>query len=197
MIMDSIRGDNMRNMQEYEAVSRVVSGKNVIGLMVKESGKSKKDIYMSMDVLCFALCENAFVIKDVKLGNNGKPRGYNGFLLSKLPLVELEEEEIVKKKLTQVLSYLVSALDIKNKEDKSVSYCRMGINQLCILNVKLDEFSEMDIDLANTELGKLLKFYQKHLPKDFKHSCDKITGKVEKNGTTVIHITKSMVKEDV
>jgi hypothetical protein len=162
--------------------------------MVKESGKSKKEIYMSMDVLCFALCENAFTIKDVKIGNNGKPRGCNGFLLSKLPLVELDEEEIVKKRLSQVLSYLLSALDVNSKEDKSVSYCRMGINQLCILNVKLDEFSEMDIDLANTEMLKLLKFYQKHLPKELKKYCDKITGKVEKNGVTVIHIMKSMLK---
>ena len=82
----------MKNVQEYEAVSRVVKDKNVIGLMVRDVTKRKKEVYMSMDVLCFALCENAFGIKDVKIGNNGKPRGSNGFLLSKLPIVELDEE---------------------------------------------------------------------------------------------------------
>lgn len=186
----------MKNVQEYEAVSRVVKDKNVIGLMVRDVTKRKKEVYMSMDVLCFALCENAFGIKDVKIGNNGKPRGSNGFLLSKLPIVELDEEVNIKKKLSYILTYLLSALDIKDRDDKTISYCRMGIMETCIISVKLSDYADMDIELANVELNKLLKFYQRHLPKELKGYCESITGKVEKNGMSVIQISKSMVLEE-
>ena len=39
----------MKNVQEYEAVSRVVKDKNVIGLMVRDVTKRKKEVYMSME----------------------------------------------------------------------------------------------------------------------------------------------------
>ena len=150
---------------------------------------------MLLVVLCFALCENAFTIRDVKIGTNGKPRGNNGFLLSKLPIVELDEESNIKKKLSYILNYLLSALDIKDRDDKSISYCRMGVTETCIISVKLHDFADMNIELANTELSKLLKFYQRHLPKELKGYCESITGKVEKNGMSVIQISKSMVLE--
>ena len=43
---------------------------------------------------------------------------------------------------------------------------------------------------------KLLKFYQRHLPKELKGYCESITGKVEKNGMSVIQISKSLVLDN-
>ena len=102
----------MNNIIMYEAVSRVVKDNKVIGFMVRPKDKKKEQVFMSLDVLSFGLSQRTFEIKDVKLGNNGKPRGCNGFLLSKLPLVSLEEEDNVKAKLIQVLNYLAPILGI-------------------------------------------------------------------------------------
>ena len=83
----------MNKISRYKAISRVVKDKEVIGFMMLPMDKKvKKEIYMPLDVISFGLKEKNFEILNVKLGANGKPRGYNGFYLSKLPVNELIED---------------------------------------------------------------------------------------------------------
>lgn len=182
----------MNNIVMYEAVSRVVKDNKVIGFMVRPKDKKKEQVFMSLDVLSFGLSQRTFEIKDVKLGNNGKPRGCNGFLLSKLPLVSLEEEDNVKAKLTQVLNYLAPILGI---ELESVNFYKSGAILNCLMNDYLVDYKDMEAEIANFELSKTLKFYDKTMPKELKSLYDRIEGKVDKRGLSTIVICKSLVKD--
>ena len=184
----------MKNIVKYEAVSRVVKDNQVIGFMVKSIDKKKECIFMSLDVLCFGLSQRTFEIKDVKLGNNGKPRGCNGFLLSKLPLVSLEEEENVKARLVQVIHYLGPILGV---DLESVNFYKSGAVLNCLMNDYLTDYKDMEENIANFELSKTLRFYDKTMPKELKGNYDKIIGKVDKRGLSTIIICKSMVKDGV
>ena len=182
----------MNNIIMYEAVSRVVKDNKVIGFMVRPKDKKKEQVFMSLDVLSFGLSQRTFEIKDVKLGNNGKPRGCNGFLLSKLPLVSLEEEDNVKAKLIQVLNYLAPILGI---ELESVNFYKSGAILNCLMNDYLVDYKDMEAEIANFELSKTLKFYDKTMPKELKSLYDRIEGKVDKRGLSTIVICKSLVKD--
>ena len=185
----------MKGKLVYEAVSRVASDKKIIGFMVRPVGK-KNEVYMSIDVISFGLSENTFEIKDVKLGNSGKPRGCNGFLLSKLPIVDLEDNNKVNIKLYRVLLFVVRELGIDEDIKKSIKFGKIGIMTNCSIRIQLDDYIDMDIDAANEDLMKTLKFYLKHLPKEMKGFADKIEGTVEEKGYTMITVSASLVKGD-
>ena len=179
----------------YEAVSRVVCDNNVIGFMVRPVGKKSEDIYMSLDVISFGLSQNTFEIKDVKLVSSGKPHGCNGFLLSKLPVVDLIDSKAVNKNLYRVLLYVIKELGVSENLNKFVKFTESGIYSNCSVSLRLFEYSDIENEIANKELNKTLKFYFKHLPKELKSFCDKIVGTVEENGNIIITVSKSLVKE--
>jgi hypothetical protein len=104
--------------EKYVAVSRVVSGDSVVGFMVAPLEKRSKTVYMSIDVISFGLNHKTFEIQDVKLGSNGKPRGSNGFMLSKLPIISLMDRNETYQRLSAVLRYLLREFGKEN--DKSI-----------------------------------------------------------------------------
>jgi hypothetical protein len=183
----------MKGKLVYEAISRVASDKKIIGFMVRPIGK-KNEVYMSIDVISFGLSEDTFEIKDVKLGNSGKPRGCNGFLLSKLPIVDLEDNNSVNIKLYRVLLFVVRELGIDEDIKKAIKFGRIGITANCSVRVQLEEYESMDVDAANDDLGKTLRFYLKHLPKELKGFVEKIEGTVEEKGYTILSVSASLVK---
>lgn len=184
----------MKDKAVYEAVSRVASNGGVIGFMVCPVGKKSQEIYMSSEVISFGLQNNSFEVKDVKLSNNGKPRGCNGFLLSKLPVIETEDEGNVNIKLYRVLLYIVRELGIKEDIKKAVKFTKIGMTASCSVTIILDEFKDMDLTVANRELEKNLKFYHKHMPKEMKGVFDKVKGTVEEKGYTVVTVSSLLVK---
>lgn len=184
----------MKGKMVYEAVSRVASDKKIIGFMVRPVGKKSNEVYMSIDVISFGLSENTFEIKDVKLGNSGKPRGCNGFLLSKLPIVDLKDNNSVNMKLYRVLLFVVRELGIDDDIKKAIKFGRIGVTANCSVRVLLEDYEDMDINVANDDLSKTLKFYLKHLPKDLKGFVDKIEGTVEEKGYTMLTVFASLVK---
>lgn len=184
----------MKDKAIYEAVSRVASNGEVIGFMVCPKGKKSQEIYMSSEVISFGLQQKTFEVKDVKLSNNGKPRGCNGFLLSKLPVIDLEDDKKINLKLYKVLLFIVKELGVYEDIKKVVKFTKVGIITNCSVTIILDEYKDMDLEVANTELKKNLKFYYKHLSKEMKEVCDKIEGIVEEKGYTVITVSSSLVK---
>ena len=64
----------------------------------------------------------------------------------------------------------------------------------CSVTIILDEFKDMDLEVANKELQKTLKFYYKYLSKEMKSVCDKIEGTVEEKGYTIITVSSTLVK---
>lgn len=179
---------------EYRAISRIVENNEVIGFMVKEVGKSK-EIYMPLDTISFGLSNKNFIIKDVKIGQNGKPRGYNGFLLSKLPIKNLSDETEIKRNLMTVLKYLMTVMDI---EKDSVSRCeniKNGVLYESSIYVLGQEFSELGVENGTNELKKSLNFYDKHMEKSLKEKYDNIEGYVE-GKYSVIKVVKSRIMED-
>lgn len=185
----------MKGKLVYEAISRVASDNKIIGFMVRPIGK-RNEVYMSIDVISFGLSESAFEIKDVKLGNSGKPRGCNGFLLSKLPIVNLEDNNSVNIQLYRVLLFVVRELGIDDDIKKAIKFGKVGIIANCSVRIQLAEYESMDVDVANEDLNKTLRFYFKHLPKELKGFVDKIEGTVEEKGYTMVTVSSSLVKGD-
>ena len=186
----------MKDTVVYEAVSRVVSNNEVIGFMVVPMNKKGKEVYMSIEVISFGLSQKTFEIRNVKLSSSGKPRGCNGFLLSKLPIIDLNSSDEVNLKLYRVLLFVVRELGIDTDIKKSIKFNKIGIMAHSSVRVCLKDYKDMNLDVANEDLNKLLKFYLKHLPKDFKGFCEKIEGTVEEKGYTVLTVSKSLVKEE-
>lgn len=184
----------MANKVEYKAISRIVENNEVIGFMVKEIGRNK-NIYMSLDTISFGLKNKNFIIKDVKIGQNGKPRGYNGFLLSKLPIQNLVDDTEVKKGLLTVLKYLMTVMDI---EKDSVSRCeniKNGVLYESSIFVTGLEYNDLGKENGTAELKKSLHFYIKHMEKELKEKFDTLEGYVD-DKYTVIKVVKSRVMED-
>lgn len=184
----------MKSQIVYEVMSRVVKDdKEVIGFMVKQKYKRSHPIFMSIDVLTFGLSNKNFEVVDVKLGANGRPRGCNGFLLSKLPIENLLNIEDVQNKLFVVLKYIFN--DMEN--DKNIHFNKnlIGITANYTATFKSSDYRNMEIDVAEVELNKTLKFYQKHLPKELKKYLDTITGSVSEKGILNVTVSKSLVSE--
>lgn len=180
----------------YEAVSRVVSdNKEVVGFMCQLKPK-KKPIYMSIEVISFGLTNNTFEIENVKLGSNGKPRGSNGFLLSKLPMISLMNLEEVHSKLLVLLKYIIK--DMLDKDTK-ISFNKDSTGIIATYSVSFfsKEYSDIELSVANQELNSTLKFYLKHLPIEYKGFCDKIDGTVKESGVLNIVVSKNIVNEEV
>ena len=144
----------MKDKAVYEPVSRVASNGEVIGFMVCPVGKKSQEIYMSSEVISFGLQQKTFEVKDVKLSNNGKPRGYNGFLLSKLPVIDLEDDNKVNIRLYKVLLFIVKELGVYEDIKKAVKFSKVGVMTNCSVTIILDEYQDMDLEVANTELKK-------------------------------------------
>lgn len=180
---------------DYEVVSRVVSNNKVIGFMVK-SGSSNKEVYMSLDVLTFGLSTKAYNIKDVKLTNSGNPRGTNGFLLSKLPIVELIDTNTAEKGLKSVLGYLLKEM-VEDKSSKVYfSQGRVGVIVKYTATFKINEYNKLEITIAQEELKKTLKFYHKNMPKQYRAMCSKIEGFVDDKGNTTIVVSKNLLSKN-
>ena len=177
----------------YDAVSRVVSNDCVIGFMVSPQGK-KKEVYLSLDALSFGLSQGNFEIRNVKLGNNGKPRGYNGFLLSKLPIVSLDDEKAVSLRLYKLLVYLLYELGYYEDISKIVKYDKVGVTLSCSATFYLEEFKDMNKEVAKKEFLKNVKFYQKHLPKGLKEIEVETQGDVDDKGQITLTLSSQMIK---
>lgn len=186
----------MKDIVVYEAVSRVASNNEVIGFMVVPMNKKGKEVYMSIEVISFGLSQKTFEIRDVKISSSGKPRGCNGFLLSKLPVIDLNNGDDVNLKLYRVLLFIVKELGVDKDIKKMVKFNKVGIMAHSSVRVCLSDYKDMNLDVANEDLNKILKFYLKHLPKDFKGYCEKIEGTVEEKGYTVLTVSKSLVREE-
>lgn len=184
----------MKSLIVYEVLSRVVKDeKGVIGFMVKQKYKRSQPIFMSIEVLTFGLSNKNFEVVDVKLGGNGKPRGCNGFLLSKLPIETLLNVDDVQVKLFAVLKYIFN--DMEN--DKNISFNKnvVGVTANYTATFKSSDYRNMEIDVAEVELNKTLKFYHKHLPKELKKYLDNIVGSVSEKGILNVTVSKSLVCE--
>lgn len=180
----------------YVALSRVVSeDKEVIGFMVKPKYKRSNPIYMSTDVICFGLQNKNFEIVDVKLGGNGKPRGTNGFLLSKLPIANMLNKEEVENSLMIVLKVILGEMcysDTKIKYSKNLS----GMNLTYTASFIHSDYKDMEEEIAEKELNKTLKFYYKHLQKEYKEMCDGVSGFISDNGNVNVVVSRLLVQEE-
>lgn len=186
----------MKKRLIYEAVSRVVSDdKEVVGFMCQLKPK-KKSIYMSIEVISFGLTNNTFEIENVKLGSNGKPRGSNGFLLSKLPMISLMNLDEVHSKLLTVLKCVIK--DMVEKDTKiSFNKDSTGIIATYSVSFYSKEYSGIELGVAHQELNLILRYYLKHLPNEYKGFCDKIEGTVKETGVLNIVVSKNIVNEEV
>lgn len=180
----------------YKAISRVVEDKQVIGFMVLPQNKKGKSIYMSLDVISFGLSQKTFEIEDVKLSSNGKPRGCNGFLLSKLPVLDLSDESEVILGLKKVLNYILKNICSDMNLDIVYTDGKISLYKTYSASMKLSDYMDLPMDIGNEELRKTLNFYKKHLPDDLKIFFDKIEGVVNKQGITTITVSKSLVREE-
>lgn len=179
----------------YVAVSRVVENNTVIGLMVRPEGVKTKEIFMSLDVISFGLSQKTFEIENVKLSSTGKPRGCNGFLLSKLPIKTLREEKEVKKDLQSVLAYLIKIMDIEKDSSVHCENTKIGVLYECSISAQLSDYVGLKKEIATEELQKTLRFYHKHMIKELKNKYDKLEGTVDEKGVSTITVSKNMVLE--
>lgn len=185
----------MNKISRYKAISRVVKDKEVIGFMMLPMDKKvKKEIYMPLDVISFGLKEKNFEILNVKLGANGKPRGYNGFYLSKLPVNELIENESIDKGLIEVLMYILKGFSSDFEVLSSYKKYIDGIVVSYVLVFEYPPFKELSLDIAKKELNSLLLFYVKSLPEILKLNYDDIIGYIDKNKNVNIKVSKTLVK---
>lgn len=177
----------------YDAISRVVNEeKEVIGFMVKSKNNRMTPIFMSIEVLTFGLANKTFEVANVKLGGNGKPRGCNGFLLSKLPIEILGDSEEIFTKLIEVLNYIIKDMI----EDNNVKYNKVtnGVTATYTATFYSSDYVDISIDLAERELNQTLRYYQRHLPKELKLEMDEILGSVSDKGLISISVKKSLLK---
>ena len=182
----------MISQKDYEVVSRVASNNTIVGFMVRPTNSSK-EIYMSIDVMTFGLSTQAYNIKNVKLTSSGNPKGTNGFLLSKLPVVELIDINSAEKGLKSVLGYLLNEM-VEDRDTKIYfSQGRIGVVAKYTATCKLNEYNKLEINLAQQELKKTLKFYHKNMPKQFRSMCSKIEGNVDEKGNTTIIVSKNLL----
>ena len=183
--------------EKYIAVSRVVSGNSVVGFMVSPLEKRSKTVYMSIDVISFGLNHKTFEIQDVKLGSNGKPRGSNGFMLSKLPIINLMDRNETYQRLSLVLRYLLKEFGKEN--DKSIKYSTGQLDTFAKYSATcvLDDYSDMGAEIGTKELKDTLNFYKKHLPKELKSCVDKVECSVSEKGVSTIPVSKNLVIEGV
>lgn len=181
----------------YEVISRVAMNEKIIGFMVKSLNKKSENLFMSLEVINFGLSSGSFKIKNVKLGNNGKPRGYNGFLLSKLPIISIDDnDKEMKNKIYQLLSFIVVNMGVDKDIRNDIEVVKIGIDLKGSLKLVLPEYIDMNIDVANKELDKTIKFYLKALPDDLKKFYKTVKGVVEDKGVIILTVTHSMVKEE-
>ena len=80
-------------------------------------------------------------------------------------------------------------------ELESVNFYKSGAILNCLMNDYLVDYKDMEAEIANFELSKTLKFYDKTMPKELKSLYDRIEGKVDKRGLSTIVICKSLVKD--
>lgn len=182
----------MISQKEYEVVSRVASNNKIVGFMVRPIN-STKEVYMSIDVMTFGLSTQAYAIKNVKLTNSGNPKGVNGFLLSKLPIVELIDINNAEQGLKSVLGYLLNEMVEDRGTKVYFSQGRVGVVAKYTATCKINEYNKLEITLAQQELKKTLKFYHKNMPKQYKSLCSKIEGNIDEKGNTIIIVSKNLL----
>ena len=180
--------------REYEVVSRVANDNKIVGFMVKPIS-SPKELYMSVDVLTFGLSTRTYDVRNVKLTNSGNIRGVNGFLLSKLPIVELIDKDVAEKGLKSVLTYLLTEMLEDTDTKVNFNHGIVGIIVKYTATCKLNEYNKLENEVAQEELTKTLRFYSKNMPKQYRSLFNKIEGEVDAKGNTVIIVSRNLLEK--
>lgn len=200
------RGQNQRSHDikktKYEAVKRLVRNNQVVGFMLRPLGSksnslSTDELFVEIDTVVNGIENGYFEIKNVKLGINRKPRGYNGFLLSKLPIVELMEPKEVESNLREVVEYIFGLVRGDELVEGDYFYSVKGLLARYRVKAKLDAYSGMSEKEALDELQKTLRFYKKNIPEKFKGKYDNIIGEISRgDGSIIITVKKNLLKSE-
>ena len=104
-------------------------------------------------------------------------------------------KEDVENCLLVVLKVILSEMcynDTKIKYTKNLS----GMTLTCTATFSHSDYENMEMEIAERELNKTLKFYYKHLQKEYRDLCDGVTGFISDNGNVNVVVSRLLVQEE-
>lgn len=193
-----------RTKSTYKLVKRVIEGNKVIGYIVNPWDKKElvfvnNELFVDIESMIQALTDNYYIIENVKVTSSGKLRGYNGFHLSKLPILFVLDRKQVEQDLREVLEYVFNLVCDGEKVEGVYSsvYLQRDGKIRCRVKADLKAYSSMKEEDALFKIMDEVKRYRKTLPRNLKGKCDNVWGEIGiKDKLVTITADKSLLREN-